>query len=205
MTTRPLGPPPILNDDPGPWSIASSVHQWAGGPGRRRQLPPLGLMISPAPDLGHELAGLQEDSPVAGAGSVRVIAGAREPARHLAFHGDVLHGVSPHVRRSWSVPGLALQSEDRPGEDPAADLPPPVHPLALDEDELPGAVTSPGGDYIAVHTREPRAEIVAILRASDRAVVRWMRGFRAVAWSDDGRLIALGADWGVILAEPLPG
>jgi hypothetical protein len=34
--------------------------------------------------------------------------------------------------------------------------------------------------------------------------VRWIRGARAVAWSADGGLIALGNQWGIILAEPLP-
>jgi len=74
-------------------------------------------------------------------------------------------------------------------------------PGSLDEAELPGAVAAPGGEYLGVHTREPRAEVIAILRAGDRGLVRWIRGARTVAWSDDGRLMALGGDWGVILAE----
>jgi hypothetical protein len=202
MTTRPLGPPPILNDDPGPWSVAASVHQWAGSPGRRRAQPPLGFMISPPPQIDRELAGLSREGGPAGVGAIRVIAGAREPARRLWFEGEVLHGISPHVTRSWSVPDLSLLREDRPGEDPAAGLPDAASATELGESELPGAVEAPGGGYLAVHVREPRADVIAILRPADRAIVRWMRGVRACAWSDDGALVAFGADWGVVLAEP---
>lgn len=200
MTTQPVGAPKILEEDPGPWAVASSVFAWAGSPGRRRQLPPMGLMLSPAP-TDRALVGLDPESPVAGVAPVRIVAGARQPAHALRFDGDVLHGVSPFVRRKWALPDLGLISEERPGDDPAADLPPAVHPAALDDPELPGAIAVPGGEHLAVYTREPRAEIIAILRADDRRVVRWIRGARAVAWSEDGRRMALGADWGVILAE----
>ncbi len=157
-------------------------------------------MLAPAP-TGHTLVGLDADATVAGVAPVRIVAGARQPAHSLRFDGETLHGVSPFVNRAWAVPDLTLLSEDRPGDDPAAGLPPAVHPGSLDEPELPGAATAPGGEYLGVHTREPRAEVIAIVRAGDRGLVRWIRGARAVAWSDDGRLMALGGEWGVILAE----
>lgn len=205
MSTRPLGPPPILADDPGPWSVISSTFTWHGGPGRRRALPPMGLMISPAPEVGLPLAGLDPESPIAGAGSVKVIGAAREPALSLRFDGEVLRGISPYVLRTWPLPDLVPAGEDRPGDDPAAELPPAIHPGALDAPDLPGAVEAPGGEYLGVYTREPRADVVAILRASDRAIIRWIRGARAVAWSPDGGRLALGNQWGIILAESLPG
>ena len=64
-----------------------------------------------------------------------MIAAAREPALSLDFDpgGGVLRGVSPYVIRAWSVPDLALASEERPGEDPAAGLPGPLHPASLGE------------------------------------------------------------------------
>lgn len=194
--------PEVLADDPGPWAVASSVFSYAGGPGRRRRQPPLGLMISPAPDRGAALSGLEAEPTVAGTGPVRVVAGAREPAHRLWFEGDVLHGVSPYVRRTWSATDLSLLSEERPGDDPAADLPPAIHPDSLAEPELPGAVEAPGGGYLGVFTREARAEVVTILRASDRSIVRWIRGARAVAWSPEGDRLAIGAEWGIVLAVP---
>jgi hypothetical protein len=203
MSTRPLGPPPILADDPGPWSVISSTFAWHGGPGRRRALPPMGLMISPAPEVGLPLAGLDPESRVAGVGRVTVVGAAREPAFSLSFDGDSLRGVSPYVLRTWPLPDLVPAREDRPGDDPAAALAPAIHPGALDAPELPGAVEAPGGEYLGVYTREPRADVVAILRASDRAVVRWIRGARAIAWSPDGGRLALGNQWGIIVAEPL--
>lgn len=195
-------PPEILADDPGPWAVASSVFVYAGGPGRRRRQPPLGLMISPAPAPGVPVGGLEAEPTVAGTGPVRVVAGTREPAHRLWFEGDVLHGVSPYVRRTWSGTDLGLLSEDRPGGDLADEIPPAVHPDALDAGELPGAVEAPGGAYLGVFTREARHEVVAVLRASDRAVVRWIRGARSVAWSPEGDRLAIGAEWGLVLAVP---
>lgn len=200
MSTRPLGPPPILTTDPGPWSVISSTFAWAGGPGRRRAQPPIGLMLSPAPE-GVARAGLDPEATLAGVGPVTIVAGAREPAHILRFEGDVLHGASPHVRRSWSLPELALLGEERPGEDPAAGVPAPPAAGELETAELAGAVAAPGGGYLAVHVREPRADVLVLLREADRAAVRWIRGARAAAWSQDGARLAVGGDWGVLLAE----
>ncbi|HET6689906.1 MAG TPA: hypothetical protein VFG74_03485 [Miltoncostaeaceae bacterium] len=202
MSTRPLPPPEFLRDDPGPWSIVSSVFSQSGRPGRRRPLPPTGLMLSPPPDVGLTLAGVEPGSPVAGIGPVTVVAAAREPALTLAFDDDgaVLRGASAGVRRAWSVPDLTLMQEERPAEDPAAAIPPQIHPAALGDGDLPGMVADPTGTVLAAFTREGRFDVLAILR-EDRSVVRWVRGVRAAAWSPDGLRLALGGPWGVLLAQ----
>lgn len=203
MSTKPLGPPAILVDDPGPWSVVSSVFAQVGRPGRRRPLPPMGLMLSPAPETHLTLEGLEVSSRVAGVGRLRVVAAAREPAFILAFDDDgaLLRGVSPFVLRSWSVAELTLQSEERPAEDPAAELPPPVSPGSLHEPDLPLVAAAPGGEVVAVHSKEGRNDVIALIRVSEGSVVRWIRAARAAAWSPDGRYLAVGGQWGVLLAE----
>ena len=201
MSTRPLPPPDFLRDDPGPWSVVSSVFSQAGRPGRRRPPPPTGLMLSPPPDIGLTLAGIDPASPVAGLGAITIVAAAREPALTLAFDGgDVVRGASAGVVRAWSVPDLRVVEEERPAEDPAAAIPPQIHPAALADGELPGAVADPTGAAVAAFTREGRFDVLAILR-DDRSVVRWVRGVRAAAWSPDGLRLALGGAWGVLLAQ----
>lgn len=202
MSTRPLPPPDVIRDDPGPWSVISSVFSQAGRPGKRRPLPPTGLMLSPPPDIGLGLAGIDPGSRVAGLGPIAAVAAAREPALELAFHeGTLLRGVSPGVVRVWSIPDLAKVEEDRPEHDPAGGLLPQVHPAALGEAELPGSFTDPTGQVLAVFTREGRFDVLALLRVSDRSVVRWVRGARSAAWSPDGGMLAIGGTWGVLLAR----
>ncbi len=203
MSTRPFPGLAVLADDPGPWSVVSSVFSHAGRPGRRRPQPPVGLMLAPAPDTHLDLLGLDASSTVAGLGPIRVVAAAREPAFSLSFDDAEgrIRGVSPFVIRAWAVPTLHLHAEERPGDDPAAELPPPVHPASLDEKDLPIVATAPGGEFIAVHSREGRSDVVAIIRLSDGSLARWVRGARAAAWSADGRYLALGGPWGVLLAQ----
>jgi hypothetical protein len=163
----------------------------------------MGLMPSPAPETRLALAGLDPSSPVAGLGPVRVVAAAREPAFALAFDSrtGLFRGVSPFVARAWSLPALRLHTEERPVEDPAAELPPAVHPDSLDEPDLPTVAVAPGGEFVAVHSREGRSDVLAIIRISDGSLARWVRGARAAAWSADGRHLALGGPWGVLLVE----
>ena len=135
-----------------------------------------------------------------------MVAAAREPALHLAFEGAAsLRGVSPYVVRTWSLPDLAATVRGaRPADDPAAGLPAALDPAGLASGDLPPVAAAPGGDVVAVHTREGRSDVVALIRPADRALVRWIRGGRAAAWSPDGALLALGGPWGVMLAEAAP-
>ncbi len=206
MSTRPLGPPAFLPDDPGPWSIVSAVLRARGARlDRRYAEPPLGLSLAPPPDrgyVGRELAGITPGASPAGVGPIRITAAAREPAWRLEFaHDGELRGVSPHVRRTWPVPELVPPREERPGEDPAARVPGPLAADALDR-AAEGVVGPPGTEDVAgAVVMEGRVPVVALFRPSDGALIRWIRGARAVAWSPDGRLIAIGGDWGVILGE----
>jgi hypothetical protein len=150
------------------------------------------------------MIGTDPGAPLAGAGVVRVVAAAREPAFSLVVdpEGDILRGVSPYVRRAWSLPDLIPELEERPGDDPAADVPDPA-PAATLGHELPAPIAeAPGRELIAVAVREARFNVVAIVRRSDGGVVRWIRGARSAAWSGDGRLLAVGGEWGVLLMAP---
>lgn len=206
MTTRPLRPPHFLPDDPGPWSIVSTVLRARGARlDRRYAEPPFGLTLAPPPDRSftpRETVGITPGATPAGAGPIRITGAAREPAWALTFEGiDRLTGVSPYLRRAWPVPELVPASEERPGDDPSAAVPPPldVAELALDAE---GVVRAPGDEDLAgACVKEGRIPVIALFRPSDGALVRWIRGARCMAWSPDGSLLALGGDWGILLAE----
>ena len=55
-----------------------------------------------------------------------------------------------------------------------------------------------------MHTKEGRHDVIAVIRTSDGALVRWVRGARAAAWSEDAAYFALGGPWGVLLALAAP-
>lgn len=207
MSVR-IGPPPpeVAPDDAGPWSVVSPVRHAAAmatiARARRRAEPPYGLVTLPAPRVPIPLAGLDPASRVAGVAPLRVIAAARGAVHALTFRDDgaTLAAVAPHARRSWEIPTLAAHPEERDGTDPAAGLPGPIEPADL-AGALPGATPAPGGEVVAACVRDGRATALALVRLEPRGLVRWVAGARAAAWSADGRLVAIGGDWGVLLAE----
>jgi len=201
-----LSPRKVLADDPGPWSVASPVYQGRGGrPDRRRAAPPVGLMLSPPPQVPLELAGLDPAATVAGAGRIEVFGGLRESARAMRFidNDTTVEAIGPLVIRIWRLDDLAYAEEVRPDEDPAAGIAGPVAPEALTGD-LPAATSPPDGSLLAMPVRERGGVALAILRAEDRAVVRWVRGALSAAWSSDGQMLAIGGDWGAIVARHAP-
>jgi len=192
-------------DDPGPWSGILDVLQRRGlRPGRRRAEPPNGLMLMRAPQTTATLSGLDATLGIAGAGPVRTIAAAREPAVALTVdaEGRVV-GVSTGVRRVWSLPDLQLTGEERPATDPAAQLAEPVLLGDLAEGELPAAaVLAPGGAVAAVPVVESaRVSSLAIVRTDDRSVCRLIRWARCGTWSADGKILVVGGDWGLLALE----
>jgi hypothetical protein len=172
---------------------------------RRISEAPYGLVTLPPPRVEMALAGLDAGSPVAGVCPVRVVAAAREAAHSLAFDedGGALRAVAPFARRSWGLPGLVRWPEERDGTDPSVGLPAPIEHADLGG-PLPDAVVAPGGEYAAVCVRDGRTAALAIVRLEPRELVRWIAGARCAAWSADGTQIAIGGEWGVILAEARP-
>ena len=67
-----------------------------------------------------------------------------------------------------------------------------MSPDSLHEKDLPVVAVAPDGETVAVHSREGRSDVIAVIRISDGSLVRWVRGARAAAWSADGRHFALG-------------
>jgi hypothetical protein len=203
LTTRPLPPQPVVPDDPGPWSVVSHVRQTlAHRPDRRRAPTPTGLLIASPPNVGVPLAGLDPDATLTGAGRVRLVAAAREPARWLSVDADgvTVVGTSPGVRRRWTLPDLRLQDEQRPDDDPAAGLPGPVPVAELAKADLGAAVHAPGGEVAALAVAQGRAPALALVRVADRGLVRWIAGAHAGAWTPDGASLVIGGDWGLALA-----
>lgn len=201
MTTRPLQPPPFIPDDPGPWSVVTHVQRSRGvRPGRRYAEPPRGLSLAQPPEVPCEIVGLDPSLAAVGAGPVKVIGAAREPAHGLGFEGPgALVGVSPGVRRTWTVPELTPSGEQRPEKDPAATLPEPISLADLGGD-VAQVASSPDGSLAAVNVLETsRSGAVGIYRAEDGAIVRWIHGAIGVAWSPEGGHLAVGGHWGVLL------
>jgi len=159
-------------------------------------------MLMPAPQqTSVTLAGLDASLGIAGAGPVRTIAAAREPALALTATADGnVAGVTHGVRREWSLPDLRVISETRPEQDPAADLPAPVLLTDITEGDLPdAAVLAPGGAVAAVPVVEStRVSSLAIVRTDDRSVCRLIRWARCAAWSADGKILVVGGDWGLL-------
>jgi hypothetical protein len=203
-----MPPPEVMPDDPGPWSIVAQLRRQrarAARPDKRRAQPPHGLLLARPPQIGVPLAGLEERSALAGAGPVRLIAAAREPAFRLWFEDEqrMLRGLSPFVHRAWSVPDMRSEPERRLGDDPTAELETPLEPSEL-TGELRGATLSPGGELAAVAVRDGPTVALALIRPDDRALVRWIVGARSAAWSRDGGMLAVGGEFGVLLAVPRP-
>ncbi|MCB0882730.1 MAG: hypothetical protein KDC33_11015 [Thermoleophilia bacterium] len=204
MTTRPLGAPPVIPDDPGAWSGVLDVLQRRGKlPGRRRAEPPNGLMLSPPPRTSLTLAGTDRDATVAGVGPVRVVAAAREGALALALKDGVLRGVNKMVERTWDAATLAVMSEAHPETDPAAGLPEPAWIDDLAGGDLPpGAAVESGGGYAAVPVVEPpRYRGLAIVRVADRAVMRYIRFARCGVWTPDASRLIIGGEWGLMMLQ----
>jgi hypothetical protein len=149
-----------------------------------------------------ELAGIDPEATVAGAGRIEVFGGLRESARAMRFieNDTKVEAIGPLVIRTWTLDDLAYAEEVRPDEDPAAGIAAPVAPEEL-RGELPAATSSPDGSLLAMPARERGGVALAILRAEDRAVVRWVRGALSAAWSNDGKMIAIGGDWGAVVAR----
>ncbi len=206
MSTRPLGARPVVPDDPGAWSGILDVLQRRGAlPGRRRAEPANGLMISPPPRTALPLVGTQEGVAIAGVGPVRAAAAAREAALSLVLgdDGTSLGGVSKMVTRTWELATLALTSEQHPDADPVAGLPPDVWIDDVADGDLPAAArVAPGGEYAAVPVVEPpRYRGLALVRLSDRALVRYIRFARCGLWSPDGARLVLGGEWGLLALD----
>lgn len=198
------GPDTVMADDPGPWSVAIPVFRMRSGRAdRRRAMPPLGFMLAPPSETGLAMTGLDPSADTVGGGPLVFSVGVREPARAIHFDGDRITTVSPLVARSYALPGLDDLVEERPERDPAADVPPPV-PVADLADASDAGTLSPDGRLRAVTVAERGSVVLALVRTADMSVARWMRGCWCAAWSEDGSRLAIGGDWGLVLASARP-
>ena len=209
MSTNRLRPD-LIPDDPGAWAIVSFAReaqgaQLIGRGGRRRQIS-AALLTDFAPEIPLDRPGLDASLGVAGAGTIRLIAVSREGARSLYFEdrGATLRGIFPRVLRRWSVPNLKAGNHDYPESDPAAALPPPATPGALVE-AVEGEVVAPGGRLSAAPVKYGLLFGVAFVRLPERTLVRFIGGAACAAWTEDGQMLAIGGDWGVLLAVPADG
>ncbi len=198
--------PDLIPDDPGAWSIVSFVRESQGaqllGRGGRRRATAAALLTDVAPEMPLARPGLDDDLGVAGAGRIRLVSVIREGARALSFaEGDQeLRAIHTRVIRRLTVPDLVPGPHEYPDADPAAALPPPVHPAEVGA-PVPGEVTAPGGAVSAAPIKYGRLFGLVLLRTADRAVLRFIGGAACAAWSADGQMIAFGGDWGVMLAQ----
>ncbi len=206
MSTNRLRPDLIPNDA-GAWSIISFARETQGaqliGRGGRRRQTSAALLSDFAPEIPLDRPGLDESLGVTGGGLIRLIAMHREGARSLYFDDDgaTLRGIHKRVIRRWSVPDLRVGAHEYPETDPAAALAPPAAPSDLLA-PVPGEVVAPGGRLSATPVKYGRLFGVAFIRLPERTLVRFIGGAACAAWTDDGRLLAVGGDWGIILAEP---
>jgi len=46
--------------------------------------------------------------------------------------------------------------------------------------------------------------VVAFIRLPERVLVRFVGGAACAAWTGDAQTLAIGGDWGVLLAVPAP-
>ncbi len=198
----------LIPDDPGPWSIVSFARESQGaqliGQGGRRRPTPAALLSDTSPEIPLDRPGLDESLGVAGAGAIRLIAMHREGARSLQFTEDdtALRGIHRRVIRRWTVPGLVPGSHDYPESDPVAELAPPAHPADM-VTAVAGEVIAPGGRLSAAPVKYGRLFGVAFVRLPERTLVRFIGGAACAAWTADGQMLAVGGDWGIILAEPV--
>ncbi len=206
MSTNRLRPDLIPNDA-GAWSIISFAREAQGaqliGRGGRRRQTSAALLSDFAPAIPLDRPGLDESLGVAGGGLIRLVAMHREGARSLYFEdgGATLRGVHMKVIRRWSVPGLEVGTHEYPDTDPAAALPRPAAPSAL-VGPVDGEVFAPGGRLSAAPVKYGRLFGVAFIRRPERTLVRFIGGAACAAWTEDGQMLAVGGDWGVILAVP---
>ncbi len=206
MTTNRRLETELLSDDPGAWSIVSFVRDAQGarimGRTGQRKIAPGGLLSDVVAPLPIERTGLDASLGTVGGGLIRLLAVSREGARRLYFEdGDtVLRGVAPRVIRRFSVPDLVPGPHEYPETDPAAGLSLPAPPQALVE-PVEGEVTAPGGRVSAAPLKDGRLFGLAFLRLPERTLVRFIGGAACAAWNSDGSLLAIGGDWGVMLAE----
>jgi hypothetical protein len=201
--------PDLIPADPGPWAIVSFAREAQGaqliGRGGRRRQTSAALLSDSAPEIPLDRPGLDASLGVAGAGPIRLVAMSREGARSLWFEdeGATLRGIHPRVIRRWSVPDLTVGAHEYPESDPAATLAPPVAPGQLVE-PVANEVVAPGGRLSAAPVKYGRLFGVAFLRLPERVLVRFVGGAACAAWTDDAQTLAIGGDWGVLLAVPAP-
>ena len=201
--------PALIVEDPGPWGVVSDVQRamggMMGGGGTRRQHSTPGLLHVPAKVTPIPAVGLAKDAVPVGAGPMRIAAASADPADRLWFSDDglTLFGESPRAKRTWAMPTLTLGPVV--AEKRETTLAPPPDSSHLGDDLGDLIVPAPGGQYGAVIVRDGRLPVLAILRlAPERALVRWITGVAAAAWSPDGRVLAIAGDWGLLIAlEPL--